>query len=171
MDLVVPHPRVLTRDPENERLDIIVEPGSSAPVVLPKRPFAADEVSMPFQHRVRLNEQNRFAQRLMKPLGLHLQTSGEGDKYQLFGTRQSRLGLGFTFEHPELLPKKGNLEIFFVRGYSAGDSHIDDQREKAQQQVIEHRLRSNPRFRKDQFPAYHFFALNLVAESAMSCVR
>ncbi len=118
LDLVVPHARVLLRDPDNQCLHIARHSWPSASMPVLERPFPADEVSMPFQHRVRLNEQNRFAQRLMKPLALHLQTSGEGDKYQLFGTRQSRLGFGFTFEHPELLPKKGNLEIFFIRGHS-----------------------------------------------------
>ncbi len=121
---------------------------------------------MPFQHGVGLNQQDCFAQRTMKPVRMRFQACGEDDEHQPFGTGKTWFCLRFALKQAELLPQEHNLQIFLIRRNSAGDSHIDDQREKAQQQVIEHRLRNNPRFRKDQFPAYHVFALNLVAESA-----
>jgi hypothetical protein len=86
LNLIVPHPWVLTRDPENERLDVMVEPWSSAPVRLPKRPFAPDEFPMPLQHGFRLDEQNSFTQTLLPPLCLCLQTGGQDDEHQPFGT-------------------------------------------------------------------------------------
>ncbi len=78
-----------------------------------KHPFPPDELAVPFQKGIGLNQRERFAQCFLKPLRLCLQTSGSGDEHQLFGTGQTRLGFGFVFQNAELLPEEGNLEIFF----------------------------------------------------------
>jgi hypothetical protein len=118
LDLVVVHVWILPRHSDNQRLYIVLHSWPPTATRVLERPFPADKLAVPFQHRVRLDEQNRFASYLMKAPCLCVQPIGEGDEPELFGTRQARLGFGFTFEDPELLPKESNLEIFFSRRHS-----------------------------------------------------
>ncbi len=69
----------------------------------------------------------------MKSLSLCLETGSEGDKHQLFGTRQARPRFGFTVENAELLPEQGNLEIFFSRRNADGREDIQNERDEAEQ--------------------------------------
>jgi hypothetical protein len=87
----------------------------------------------------------------MKPPCLRLQASGQRAEHQLFGTRQARLGFRFAFQNAELLSKQGNLKIFFRRGNSDRCEDIQNERNEAEQQVINHALKMNPQmWRNDQ---------------------
>jgi hypothetical protein len=98
----------------------------------------ADECPMPFQHGFGLDEQNGFAQTLLPPLGLGLQTGGEGDEHPFFGTRKTWLRVGFALKHAELLTQEGNLRVFLVVRKPDRRQHTNDERGEAQQEVINH---------------------------------
>ena len=49
-------------------------------------------------------------------------------------------GWGVTFENAELLPKEGNLEIFFSRRNADGCEDIQNERDEAEQHLVNHVL-------------------------------
>jgi hypothetical protein len=59
--------------------------GSTALMRMLERPLTANELAASFQKCIGLDEQNRFAQRFMKPPRLHLQAGCQGDEHQVFG--------------------------------------------------------------------------------------
>ena len=61
LDLVIPHARILTRDADNQRLRIAFHSWPSTAMRVLERPFPADELAVPFQQRVRLDEEQCFA--------------------------------------------------------------------------------------------------------------
>ena len=70
VNLIVPHPWVLTGDAENQRLNVGFQPWSPSAIQLSECPLAPDEFSMPFQHRFGLGQQNGFVQTLLPVLRL-----------------------------------------------------------------------------------------------------
>jgi hypothetical protein len=111
---IVPHAQVLTRDPENQRLDIRVKLWASSTVRVLKRPLPADELSVPLQYSFGLNQQNCFAHTLLPALCLYLQTFHKGNEHQLFGTRKTWFRFRFALQHAELLTEQGKLQVFIV---------------------------------------------------------
>lgn len=50
----------------------------------------------------------------------YLQTGGQGDEHQLFGTRKADVRLSLALKHAGLLPQEHNLQGFLGRRNSAG---------------------------------------------------
>ena len=56
LDLVIPHAWVLTRDADNQQLEVEFKPRTSAAIWMLERPLMADKLTVSFQQRIRLDE-------------------------------------------------------------------------------------------------------------------
>jgi hypothetical protein len=138
MKLVVAHARVLASEADNQRLDFPLHSRSPANVPRFECPFAADEVPMPFQQGVWLDEKHCLTQPITKSLRAMFWLGGERDEHQFFRTRQAWLRPGLAFENAQLLTERANLEVFFVRRDAPRRQHIGHEGGKAQQELVDH---------------------------------
>jgi len=138
LDAPMAPPGVLPRQPQDQRVHLGGESGATAPIRPAVGPRAPDQLAMPFQDRVRLEEEQVLVELVPRADGKPGERGGQDGQDQPLPAREAGRAGALALQQAHLLPQHHDLEILVTTALPRAADHVDEERHEMCEYEPEH---------------------------------
>ena len=136
LDAAMPPARILPRQAQDERLHLGGDGGPTTPLRPPVGPLASDQLAVPLQHRVRLEQEEVLLELAPRADGQPGERGGQDGQGQPLAARQP--GRALALQQTHLVPQHENLEVLVAVAWSSARDQVDEERHEMREHEPEH---------------------------------
>jgi hypothetical protein len=107
-------------------------------VLPPEGPLSRDQLAVPFEHRIGLDQQQALLQPLTKTVPARFETRSQHRQDQLFTAREARCVLDSALQEPELVTQHQDFQVLFTLSLPSNREQIEQERNEKGKERAKH---------------------------------
>jgi hypothetical protein len=138
LDAAMPPARVLPREPEDERFHLGWDGRSTTRIHSPIGPLAPDQLAVPREDRVRLEEEQVLVEPGARAGGQPGQRRSQDGEGELLAVREPGRAGALALEQAHLVPQHEDLEVLLAVAAPRAKDQIDEERDEMPEYEPQH---------------------------------